>query len=106
MTEYIQVVTTMASREDAERMARALVEKRLAACAQVSGPLTSFFWWEEKIDRSEEYACVIKTRKDLFEEVEEAIRGLHPYQVPEILATPVVAGGREYLQWMAAELAA
>ena len=104
MQEYIQVMTTVEQRSDAERIARALVEKRLAACVQVAGPVTSYFHWEGKLDSAEEYICFIKSRADLFHELETAIGEMHPYEVPEIIATPVTSSGTHYANWLAAEL--
>ncbi len=100
MPDYIQVITTVEHREDAQRIATALVEQRLAACVQVSGPVTSTYRWQGKIHSAQEWQCSIKTRRDRYPEVEQAIRKLHPYQVPEILALPVVAGGADYLAWL------
>ncbi|MCK5227830.1 MAG: divalent-cation tolerance protein CutA [Desulfobulbaceae bacterium] len=104
MTEYMQVVTTVETKEDAEKIARELLEKRLAACVQISGQVKSFYWWDEKIENAAEYVCVIKSRRDLYEEIESVINKIHPYDVPEILAIPVLAGGKGYLNWLAKEL--
>lgn len=104
MTEYIQVLTTLENRDDAEKIARALVEKRIAACVQIMGPLTSFFQWQGKLDSAQEYLCVIKSRNDLFQEMETIIKSMHPYEVPEILATPITKGNKDYLSWLAETL--
>ncbi len=104
--EYLQVMTTTASVEDAQRIARALVEGQLAACVQVIGPLTSTYWWQDAIEEAQEYLCLIKTRRDRFEALAAAIRALHPYEVPEILAVPVAAGDASYLAWLDATLGA
>lgn len=104
MTEYIQVLTTLENRDDAEKIARALVEKRIAACVQIMGPLTSFFHWQGKLDSAQEYLCVIKSRNDLFQEMETIIKSMHPYEVPEILATPITKGNKDYLSWLAETL--
>ena len=106
MTDYIQVATTVEHKADAEKIAKLLVEKRLAACVQIVGPLMSYFNWQEKLDTAQEYLCLIKSRNDLFVELEEALLSVHPYEVPEILATPVTEGGKDYLNWLAAELKA
>jgi len=100
---YIQVVTTTARREEAERIARELVESRLAACAQVLGPITSTYRWQGKVENDQEWQCWVKTRGELFARIEEAIRRIHPYEVPEILAMPVVAGSASYLAWLDAQ---
>jgi periplasmic divalent cation tolerance protein len=103
MTDYIQVVTTTECQEDAERIARALVDQRLAACVQVSGPITSTYRWQGKIETAREYQCWAKTRRDLYQQVEQAIRHLHPYEVPEILAIPILSGSADYLAWLERE---
>ena len=104
MTEYIQVFTTTDKREDADKIAKEVVERRLAACAQVVGPITSTYWWKDNIQTAEEWLCFMKSRKELYEELENKISGIHPYEVPEILAVPVVAGIRSYLEWLDEEL--
>ncbi len=106
MEEYLQVITTTEMPDDARRIARTLVEKRLAACAQVIGPLHSTYWWQDKVEEAQEYLCLIKTRRDRFEQVAAAIRAVHPYEVPEILAVPVAAGSRDYLAWLDAAIGA
>ncbi|MBW1912381.1 MAG: divalent-cation tolerance protein CutA [Deltaproteobacteria bacterium] len=92
--------TTVDKEEDARKIARNIVEKRLAACAQVIGPITSTFWWKDKIDEVEEWLLILKTRNDLYGKLEKAIKEIHPYEVPEILALPVVAGNQDYLDWL------
>jgi len=105
MTDAIQVVTTAATKADAQAIATAVVGKRLAACAQVIGPITSTYWWQGKIETADEWLCIMKSRQDLYDELEQAIRQVHPYEVPEILAFPVVLGSQDYLEWMDHELA-
>lgn len=100
MSDHIEVVTTVERPEDARCIARALVESRLAACVQVRGPITSTYRWQGKIETTEEWQCVAKTRADLYARVEQAIVGLHPYEVPEILALPLVAESASYGQWL------
>ncbi len=104
MTDYIQVVTTTERKEDAELIARRLVEERLAACVQVLGPITSTYRWEGKIETSQEWQCWAKSRRSLYSEIEATIRRLHPYEVPEVLAVPVVDGSQDYLNWLAGEV--
>ena len=100
MADYIQVFTTTGKKEDARKMAREVVEKRLAACSQVLGPIASTFWWNDNIDEDEEWLLIMKTRDDLYKELEKVIKGLHPYEVPEILALEVITGNRGYLDWL------
>ena len=106
MTEYVQVLTTVEKKADAEKIAKNLVEKRIAACVQIIGPLTSYFQWQGKLDSAQEYLCLIKSRADLFPALEAEIKSMHPYEIPEILATPITNGGKEYLNWLASELKA
>jgi periplasmic divalent cation tolerance protein len=103
MTPFIQVVTTLPDQAGAEQLAARLLEQRLAACVQIS-PCSSWYHWQGAVEQSTEMVCTIKSRRDLFDELCRAIRAIHPYDVPEILATPVVAGGPSYLQWMDKEL--
>ena len=100
MTEYIQVITTIERREDAEAIAKSLVEQRLAACVQIIGPVTSIYRWESKIERAEEWQCWAKSRRELYDRIEAAIRRIHPYRIPEILAVAVEAGSSDYLAWL------
>jgi periplasmic divalent cation tolerance protein len=104
MSDAIQVLTTASSREEAERIARTIVEDRLAACVQVIGPISSTYRWQGAIETAQEWLCVAKTRRELYDQIEKAIRRLHSYQVPEILAVPVVAGSADYLAWLDQEL--
>jgi periplasmic divalent cation tolerance protein len=104
MSDAIQVVTTTAERADADRIARALVEQRLAACVQVSGPITSSYWWNGKIESSTEWLCTAKTIHILYPDIEQAIRVLHPYNEPEILAIPVIGVSQSYLKWLEDEV--
>ena len=104
MAEYIEVVTTVADRVAAEQIARTLIEARLAACVQVSGPITSTYRWRGQIETAQEWQCAAKSRRDLFDQVEAAIRRLHPYEVPEILAVALVDGNAQYLEWLEGEL--
>ncbi len=103
MTGFIEVRTTIDSREGAQEIAEALVSKHLAACVQVSGPMTSTYWWQGKIEQAQEWLCTVKTRKDLYPELEQAIREVHTYEEPEILASEFVAGSQGYLAWLERE---
>ena len=100
MEEYIQVLTTTATKEEAQKIADALIENRLAGCVQVAGPVVSTFWWKGKIERAEEWLCVIKSKRNLYHALEGSIKAQHTYETPEIIAIPIVAGSQEYLQWL------
>ena len=104
MKPCIQVVTTTDNKEDAEKIATRLVEKKLAACVQIVGPITSFYRWKGNIEKAQEWQCWIKSKEILYKEIEKEIRSVHPYEVPEIVAIPIVAGSRGYLQWLEGEV--
>jgi len=97
---YLQVTTTTDSREEAAAIARAAVEERLAACAQLFGPMSSTYWWEGEIETAEEWMVLFKTTGVRFEELVVLITDRHSYETPEIIATPLVAGSADYLSWI------
>ena len=103
MTDVIEVHTTINLEEAAQKIAQAIVAKRLGACVQVSGPITSMYWWQEEIDQAHEWLCTVKTTKDLYSDLEQIIRENHTYDTPEILAVSVIAGSKDYLDWVQAE---
>lgn len=104
MTDYIQVMTTMADQAAARRLAEMLVEARLAGCVQLVSPMTSVYRWQGRVQTETETLLLIKSRQELFPALAEFIIANHPYEVPEIMAVPVVAGGQSYLNWLAGEL--
>ena len=106
MANTIIVQTTIDSRDGAQRIGQALVERRLAACAQISGPIASTYWWQGRMEHAEEWICAVKTKQELYESLERAIRELHPYETPEIVATTIIAGSQSYLEWVEAETSA
>ena len=92
--------TTTDSRAEAIQLGHAAVTARLAACAQVSGPIASTYWWEDGIERSEEWLILLKLPADRFDELAEFLAERHSYDEPEIVATPIVAGTAAYLNWV------
>jgi periplasmic divalent cation tolerance protein len=100
MTDHLQVFTTIDSEEAAEEISAALVERGLAACVQVVGPISSTYRWQGEVERAREWTCVAKTTAARYPEVEAAIRELHTYEEPEIVATAIVAGSSGYLDWI------
>lgn len=104
MAEYIQVITTTDNREQAEQIARKLVEERLAACVQVTGQIRSVYRWQDEVEQADEWLCMAKTRRSLFSEVEATIRKHHSYDCPEVIAVPIVESSADYLDWLAAQL--
>lgn len=101
--DVLQVTTTAGSREEAQALAGALLERRLAACVQIVGPVESRYWWAGGLETATEWLCVVKTTAGRYDEVEAAIRAAHSYDVPEILAVPVVRGSEAYLRWVGEE---
>ena len=102
---YILVMITTSSREEAEKIAKTLLEKKLIACANIFGPASSRFWWQGKIDEAEEYVVFMKTEERLFEEVAKHVKRLHSYEIPEIIALPIIKGFKPYLEWISKKLA-
>jgi len=98
--EYCVIFVTCASREEAEKISGILLDRRLIACANIVDGVRSVFCWQGKRESVSEALLILKTRKDLFEEVARAVRGAHSYSVPEIIALPVVEGDAEYLKWI------
>jgi periplasmic divalent cation tolerance protein len=104
MTDKIVVFSTCGSREEAERLARRLLEARLAACVNVIMQIRSFYWWRGKIEDSGEWLLVIKTSRALFERVRSVLESAHSYELPEVLALPIIQGSPNYLAWLEGEL--
>jgi periplasmic divalent cation tolerance protein len=98
--QFFQVQTTTDSRAEAIELGNAAVAARLAACAQVTGPIASTYWWEDTIERSEEWLILFKLPADRFDELAEFLAQRHSYDEPEIIATPIVAGSEAYLTWV------
>jgi periplasmic divalent cation tolerance protein len=96
----VVALSTVGTAEDAERIARALVERRLAACVNVVPGVVSFYRWKGAVEKDEERLLVIKTRAERLEALREALVELHPYEVPELVALPVEAGHAPYLAWL------
>ena len=103
MGRYIQVSTSVENQEDADRIAKSLVQKRAAACVQVIGPIKSTYWWKGKLEEAAEWLCVMKTREDLYPDLETSLKAVHPYEVPEIVAVPLIQGSEAYLRWIEEE---
>ena len=100
MDETLLVLTNLPDRDAAVKLAHGLVERRLAACVNVLAACTSIYRWKGAIENAQEVPVLIKTRSALYDELEAAIKELHPYEVPEIIAVPVVRGLEEYLAWV------
>ncbi|HLH84001.1 MAG TPA: divalent-cation tolerance protein CutA [Trebonia sp.] len=99
-SEYLQVQTTTDSRAEAMELARAAVEARLAACGQVAGPVASAYWWNDELERAEEWFVFFKLPADRYDELAAFLAERHSYDEPEIVATPIVAGSPSFLGWI------
>lgn len=104
MTDKIVVLTTCASAEEAEKIARGLVEKRLAACVNVLGGARSFYRWQGVLEDAAEHLLLIKSKRELFPRLRAALETLHSYQVPEIVVLPIIDGSGSYLAWLEAQV--
>lgn len=104
MTPYIEIHITTDSQSEAQRIGTKLVQERLAACAQISGPIQSIYEWEEKIENSEEWVLSLKSHQEFFPRLVEVIRKEHSYKCPQIIALPLVNANEDYLAWMKAAI--
>ncbi|MBO7707078.1 MAG: divalent-cation tolerance protein CutA [Thermoguttaceae bacterium] len=104
MSEFSEIHVTCASKEEAARIGRTAVEKWLAACAQVSGPITSVYRWKEEVREDEEWLLTLKTRACLFDEVSALVAAEHSYEVPQITAVPLDDLSPSYEEWLAAQI--
>lgn len=104
MTDKIVVLSTCNSAEEAEKIARGLVEKRLAACVQITPGIRSFYRWKGEVQADNEFLLLIKTHRGLWRRLEGELRQLHSYEVPELVALAIVDGSEDYLAWMDREL--
>lgn len=100
MSERLVVLSSVGSAEDAERIARALVEGGLAACVNIVPGVTSVFRWKGKVEAAAERLLVIKTRAQRFDALRQALVALHPYELPEVVAVPLEGGHAPYLAWL------
>ena len=104
MSEFLVVYVTAPAGEEAQRLARALVQEKLAACVNRIPGVESTYTWEGGVERDTEDLLIVKTRADLFDRLKERIQALHGYDVPEIIAVPVAKGSESYLEWITASL--
>ena len=102
-SEFSQVSTTTDSREAADALAHTAVEARVAACAQIVGPINSTYWWQGKVENTEEWLILFKTPNDQADTLQTHILAHHSYDVPEVIRTPITGGNPAYLTWLSAE---
>ena len=103
---FMNVIKTAPNKQEAVNIVRALLEERLIACANILDPVYSLFWWKGKIEEEKEVLVLMKSQKNLFKKLSRRVMELHSYDVPEILALPIVEGSQSYLDWMRACLEA
>lgn len=97
---HIVVFVTASGKKEAGNIAGRLIKDKLAACVNIVEQASSLFWWEGKVDRAKEALLIIKTRKALFNRLVKKVKSLHSYDTPEIIALPVIAGDKKYLEWL------
>lgn len=100
MTDKVVIMVTASSRRECRKIARRLIEEKLAACVNISHPVQSVYRWEGKIESSKEFLMFIKTNRDLFPQVKAEIDLIHSYHTPEIICLPIIDGSPNYLQWV------
>jgi periplasmic divalent cation tolerance protein len=101
---YIVIFITTRDAEEAEKISKALVKRRLAACVNTVPEVSSRFWWKDKLESSKEYLLTVKTRDTLLPDIIKAVKKLHSYSIPEIIALPIVGGDQDYFDWIDSEL--
>jgi len=98
--ERIVVLITTGNEEEANKIAELLVNRKKAACVNIVPRVDSLFWWEGKLDSAQESLLIVKTKASLFSEIVELVKRVHSYEVPEIIALPIIAGSEDYLTWL------
>jgi len=97
---HIVLFVTTASTEEAQRIASVLLNKRKAACVNIVPKVSSFFWWQEKLDSAQESLLIIKTKTSILNEIVNLVKEHHSYDIPEIIALPIIGGSQDYLEWI------
>jgi periplasmic divalent cation tolerance protein len=97
---HVVILVTAGSAKEAQRIAANLIKNKLAACVNIISGMQSVFWWEGKADKAKESLLVIKSKRSLLPKIIKAVRAVHSYEVPEIIALPIVGGERKYLRWI------
>ncbi len=103
-TELVVLFITTATAKEAQRISRVLIEQRKAACVNIVPRVSSLFWWQDKLDSAQESLLIVKTKASLLNEIVTLVREIHSYDVPEIIALPIVGGNQDYLEWISKEV--
>jgi periplasmic divalent cation tolerance protein len=104
MSHHLVVIMTTSTKKEATKIVQCLLEERLIACANIIGPVSSFFWWKDKIDEATEFLVLMKSHDRLFDKLSKRVKEIHSYEVPEILALSILKGLPSYLSWLEANL--
>ena len=103
--QHVVVFITVPSRKEAEKISRILLDTRLAACTNIIGGIDSHFWWKTRKEKAKEWLLIAKTKKSLMQKLASRVKAVHPYEVPEVIAVPIIAGFKPYLDWIQKETA-
>lgn len=101
---YIVILITTSNSEEAYKIAEVLLNQRKAACVNIVPGVSSLFWWQDKLDSAQESLLIVKTKASLLPEIISLVKGVHSYDVPEIIALPIVGGNQDYLEWIGKEV--
>jgi periplasmic divalent cation tolerance protein len=101
--KFIVVFITAKDPEEAQKIAKELVKKRMAACVNIVPAVNSHYWWKDKLEASEETLLIVKTKEPLLPELIKSVKKIHSYRIPEIIALPIAGGSRDYLEWIDSE---
>ncbi len=101
---YVVLLITASNIEEANKIAEVLLNQRKAACVNIVPGVSSLFWWQDKLDSAQESLLIVKTKASLLPEVISLVKGVHSYDVPEIIALPIVGGNQDYLEWIDKEV--
>jgi len=101
---YIVLFITTSNSEEAYKIAEVLLNQRKAACVNIVPGVSSLFWWQDKIDSAQESLLIVKTKASLLPEIIGLVKGIHSYDIPEIIALPIVGGNQDYLEWIGKEV--
>ncbi len=102
--EKVVIYITTGTDEEAQKVAEELLKQRKAACVSILPGVSSIFWWQDKLDSAEEILLIVKTKASLVDEIVRLVTEIHSYDVPEIIALPIVGGNRDYLEWIGKEV--
>ena len=102
--ENVVILITAGTDEEARKVAEVLLNHRKAACVNIVAGVSSFFWWQDKLDSAQESLLIVKTKASLVNEIVSLVREVHSYDVPEVIALPIVGGNQDYLEWIGKEV--